>query len=60
MRISWTDGLVYGGVFRRSTTAMIYKVQLKDNTLVEVFRDEVYGPNEVIPDTVLERLKETK
>uniref|UniRef100_A0A914VIX2 [histone H3]-trimethyl-L-lysine(9) demethylase n=1 Tax=Plectus sambesii TaxID=2011161 RepID=A0A914VIX2_9BILA len=61
VRISWTDGLVYGGVFRRSTTAMIYKVKLKDeNTSVEVFRDEVYGPNEVIPDTVLERLNETK
>jgi hypothetical protein len=28
------------------------------NQQVEVLRDEIYGSNEVIPSTVLERLKE--
>ena len=59
IRISWPDGVSYGGVFRRMSNTVIYTVKVEgDEKPVEVFRDEIYGPNEMIPDTVLERLNE--
>ena len=53
---SGTDEKYYGNV-RKSGVVTKVTVQLDDGNTVECRREEVYGPREVVPETVMERLK---
>ncbi len=58
--IAWPDGKSYSGVFRRAYVAKVYSVRLRGASVVDCSRTELYGPKEMLPKIVQERLKPVK
>lgn len=55
--VRWSDKDVYQGLFRRAYNNHIYTVKLENDEIADCRRDELYGPKELVPESVMERLK---
>ena len=56
VRVMWTDGKCYDGIFRGCKLEKIYKLVFWDETTVSVKRCEFYTSSEVLPKRVKDRL----
>ncbi|VDO96914.1 unnamed protein product [Soboliphyme baturini] len=56
VQIRWTDGKLYGGIFRRAYRAMAYDIELVNCSIIKCSRDELFGPDDSISDEVRKKI----